>query len=270
MSGWVILVLILSADAYADTFQSANEAYLRGDYDTAIQRYTQLMREGVTSPEVVFNAGNAFFRNGRVGMAIACYEWVLWQDPRFPGTQENLQKAVSATERKLPPPSSSRFRELLYFWIRDWSPVRLRNAFAGTWLLLWALVFIRWLRRIPYQNVLIVILAILSVYLGVAWYLKLHPEPLAVTIAEKTTARYGPSDQDAARFDLLQGDRVLVQETRGDWCRIRTAEGDEGWVRAADILQVASLPSYNDTVTPTTQAPPGQQAKNSTPAGFYI
>ncbi len=72
-----ILLLLLSATTiFADTvedslFREANEAYSRGDYDQAIEKYQKITETAGYSPAVLYNLANSYASSGKVGLAVA-------------------------------------------------------------------------------------------------------------------------------------------------------------------------------------------------------
>ena len=49
-----------------------------------------MVRAGAASPAVYFNLGNAFFKQGQIGRAIAAYHSAQTVDPRDPDVRANL------------------------------------------------------------------------------------------------------------------------------------------------------------------------------------
>lgn len=67
----------LAIPSYAETnimFDKANQLYRNKMYDSAANLYMQMIDEGYCHADLFYNAGNAFYRNKDIGMAVWCYE----------------------------------------------------------------------------------------------------------------------------------------------------------------------------------------------------
>ena len=50
--------------------------------------------------------------------------------------------------------------------------------------------------------------------------------------------RSGMSEAESVRFELYEGDRVLVDERMQGWARVTTVSGERGWTREEGLLLV--------------------------------
>lgn len=58
-------------------FEKANQLYHNKLYDSAASLYSQMIRDGYCHADLYYNAGNAFYRIQKNGMAIWCYKKAL-------------------------------------------------------------------------------------------------------------------------------------------------------------------------------------------------
>src|ERR1017187_2059370 len=79
----------LTADAIND-FNAANRLYAEGKYSDAANRYGIILQSGGVSPALLFNAGNAEFKSGHLGKAIAAYRRAELLAPRDSEIRANL------------------------------------------------------------------------------------------------------------------------------------------------------------------------------------
>lgn len=238
MSLLLITAFLLNATAYDDTFNGACAAYSAGDYDKAIQQYEQLVSESVVNPTVFFNLGNAYFRKGALGPAIANYERVLQLSPAFDGARENLAKAVGDTRNHLARPAPPDWQESLLFWHYQLSR-RATNTFAALfWLTLWGALALRQWRPLRYTRRIAIAAGVLAVAFGFSAWEKAHPELLAVANADVVHVHYGTNESETVRFDLNEGDRVTVDKRVPGWSRVTTQNGERGWAQDADLVFV--------------------------------
>src|SRR3974390_2710102 len=84
---------VLAPTGIANTFDGANRLYEEGKYTDAVRAYQTLVQSGTVSPALYFNFGNALFKSGQIGRAIAAYRQAALLTPRDPDVRANLQFA---------------------------------------------------------------------------------------------------------------------------------------------------------------------------------
>ena len=62
-------------------YVKANQLYHNKDYDSAARLYQQMLNDGYCSPDLYYNAGNAYYRTNQVGLAIWCYKKAIQIHP---------------------------------------------------------------------------------------------------------------------------------------------------------------------------------------------
>src|SRR5262249_50947196 len=91
---WLIAIVChMRAEASPDAFDAANKLYEQGKFNEAASAYEKLVQSGQVSAALYFNLGNAFFKAGQVGRAIAEYRRAEQLTPRDPDLRANLQFA---------------------------------------------------------------------------------------------------------------------------------------------------------------------------------
>ncbi len=238
---------LAAGDVYHEIFEHANAAYAAGNFQAAANGYEQLAASGVVLPEVFFNLANAYYRQGRIGLAILNYERALRLAPGFDSARDNLDKALRETAHNLGRPLPPAWEQSLFFWHDALSYTETRTAAIAFWLLFWGLLALRQWRPLPYVRGAAMAAGLLTLaFTGSAW-IKAHPHPLAVVVSDKAAVRHGKSDQESVRFELFEGDRVLIDRREDGWARVEKAGGERGWVRDSDVALVG--PPYEFQTT---------------------
>lgn len=230
MTTAIAATLVLTFSVFEATFERANASYEQGDYAGAVNAYEQLIAEGVTHASVFYNLGNAYFRLGNLGAAIANYERALHLDPRNSAARHNLDFALYQTERRLPKPLPPAWEQSLLIWHFSWSPRAVSTMAVVCWIGLWTVLAARLWKPHKGLTRAAAVLALLAAAFAASTYAKWRPPLLAVTMSDRVPVRYGPGDNQTASFNLLCGDRVVVEERREGWARVRTADGLRGWI----------------------------------------
>src|SRR5262245_33802210 len=101
------------------------------DYRESAALLESLLSDGFRNGAVYYNLGNAYFRAGEYGRAIAAYRKAKPYRPRDPYLESNLRQALSVAPGRLPEPSPPWWRHVL-FWSNWLSfPEKARASFAA-------------------------------------------------------------------------------------------------------------------------------------------
>src|SRR5260370_28423453 len=123
-----------SAENLTSAFEAANKLYEQGKHSEAAANYEKLIQAGQVSAALHFNLGNALFKSGQIGRAIAAYHQAEQLAPRDPDVRANLQFARNQAQG--PSLSPSRWQHWLgKLSVNEWT---LLSA-GGLWLLLFLL-----------------------------------------------------------------------------------------------------------------------------------
>ncbi len=239
MTLWVVLALASSgATAYDETFDRACELYRQGDYGNAAQQLERLVSEGVADSVVFYNLANSHYRNGKRGLAIANYERALLLDPNNESAEANLALCVGETERGLRRPAPPLWERVLFSWHYRVSAGVSRFLGWTAWFGFWGVLALRYWRPIRLLGLVAVLLAFGAAVGGTSAWLKAHPPELAVAGSGPIPVRYGIGDKETVRFELYEGDRVILEREEGEWARVRVSSGERGWTKLDGLIRV--------------------------------
>src|SRR5271155_1684331 len=80
---------IFAADVASD-FSTANKFYAEGKFSDAANAYEKILTSGAVSPNLLFNYGNAEFKSGNLGKALAAFRRAELLAPRDSDIRANL------------------------------------------------------------------------------------------------------------------------------------------------------------------------------------
>jgi tetratricopeptide (TPR) repeat protein len=221
---------IFAADDTAD-FSAANKFYAEGKFLDAANAYETILSSGTTSPNLLFNYGNAEFKSGNLGKAIAAYRRAELLAPRDSEIRANLafvrNQVQGATARES-------------FW-QNW----LGNLSFNEWAVFAAIAF--WLTflllaakqlrpafAMKLKNA-IWIFAALTIFSGTILGVQAanhFSKQTAVVVAANVTARSGPFDDAQSAFTAHDGAELRVLDRREDWIQVADGSGKIGWLPA--------------------------------------
>lgn len=223
----------------------ADEAYKAADYTAAIELYESVLADGLTSADLYYNLGNAYYRTGQMGFAILNYERALRLNPSMDDARENLALAESKTV--------DRITELPKLFIVRWvdllctrvSPV----AWRVVWLVLLALVGLsvvamrlgpsrQWRKAGLVAGVLVLLLLLMATFLLLRATHQYNTHQEAVVLAPAITVKSSPEGQSTDKLILHEGTLVTVSDSLAGWYKITIADGTTGWCQIEEVERI--------------------------------
>ena len=225
-----VLPLWADEDDAVNLYNEGNAAYRNKNWDEAIEKYLAAVNSGVSSPELFYNLGCAYYRAGDIGRAILWFERARILKPRDRDINKNLAFVRRLTQDKI----ESIYRNTLLQWF--WKVME-KISFSELWWIL-LIVSLAATLAISYSILQLrgywlgITLWIIFILLAGGWYIKgsrLWETHLAIVVVPKVDVRSSPSEDGEILFTLHSGTRTGIIERRGDWYRIAIEDGHSGW-----------------------------------------
>ncbi len=227
---------------YAAGLREADRDERLARFGRAERAFASLIEDGVETAPLWTNLGNAALQAGHVGRAVLAYHRALRLDPDAHGARQNLAhvrgQLPSWVPRPIDPDGSGSGLDPRRV------PEATRRSAAGIAFALAALSTLLFVRRGESAW-----RALAGLLMGV-WLLLMvtlliqddsSTSQLAVVTAEEVEARSADSSLAALALPdpLPAGSEVRRLELRGEWARIRLANGRDVWVRASSVTPVS-------------------------------
>ena len=239
---WIFLLAVFMAgkifaeDVTAD-FASANKLYAEGKFSDATTAYETILKSGAQSPALLFNSGNAEFKAGHLGKAIAAYRQAELLAPRDAELRANLafvrNQVQGATLRE------SRWQN----WV---SSLTLNESTMLTAVFVWAMFGLLAVRQIkpalaPKLRTVTRLAIGLTIFSGTVLALQAanhFNSSIAIVTSAEATARSGPFDDAQSVFTVRDGAELKVLDRHGDWVQVANSAGKTGWLnrKQAEVL----------------------------------
>ena len=227
---------LFAADATAD-FSAANKFYAQGKFAEAATAYAAILQTGVRSPALLFNVGNAAFKAGHLGRAIAAYRQAELIAPRDAELRANLafvrNQVQGATHHEAR-------------WQNWFSVLTLDEGAWLTAVFFWALFALLALRQlkpalVPKLRTVTRFALVLTIFSGAVLALQAanhFNSSVAVVVAAEATARSGPFDDAQAAFTAKDGAELSILDRHDDWVQVASGAGKTGWlpVKVVEVL----------------------------------
>ncbi len=226
-------------------FEQANQAYQKGNFLEAIEKYERIVQSGLVSGQLYYNLGNAHYKSGNTSKAILNYERAAKLMPTDDDLQHNLQLANLMIVDKIEQTPR------LFIW--EWwdaieSAVSLRTitwvsygllvcCIAAIILTLLAPSYAK--RRLAFFGAIAFSLLLAASFVVFAGKLNsVVNKDAAIVTASITTVKNSPDPKSTDAFVLHGGVKVTVVDHVNEWLKIRLADGKVGWLdrRAAELI----------------------------------
>ena len=217
------------------SFDAANNLYYAGKYSEAVAAYENNLHSGQKSVALYYNLGNAYFKSGQIGKAIAIYREAEKLDPRDPDIRANLQFARNQIQG--PTLAASRGQRILgKLTLNEWTTL----AAAALWLYFAILAFREWrpsltraLRLYLVASAAVTILLIACV--AISWSENRSTRTAIVTTRD-VPVRKGPLDESDSSFTVHDGAELRVLDQNNNWLQVTSDPSRIGWVRRDQVL----------------------------------
>lgn len=236
----VMLGLTLSAQEEQSIFEQGNAAYTEGNYDLALELYSQL--EATHDPKVFFNMGNSHYRQQDFARAILYYERSLkWGGP-LEDIEYNLAKSRRFLKDELKAPA-----ELVVF--KQWKRLSAQKrssfwAWTGL-LLLWICVLLLLAAgrfQLPmYALYSAFVIGFIGLFFyGLAWtkYRLEHKANYGILTTPSVSVKSAPTKSATDLFIIHEGIKLGIEKEKEDWYQVSLPDGKKGWLPKEGLEEI--------------------------------
>ncbi len=222
-------------------FQKGNSAYLKKDYQTAVDLFSKIEKSGYESFELYFNLGNSYFKQGIYGKAILYFERAFMLDTQNEDVRYNLEIANSRIQDRI-----DVIPDFFFFSFWKWL-ISLFSVNTILFLLsLFVLTLFAFIYLFRFQTEFSKRLSLLGIFsstLLIAFFIILYVskvdlvsnENYAIITMSEVTVKSSPNDESKATFIIHEGLKVLIVDNLSDWFEIKLADGKKGWLKKSDF-----------------------------------
>lgn len=226
-----------AADASAG-FDAANKFYEQGKFSDAASAYSQMIQSGTTSPAIYYNLGNAFFKSGQLGRAIAAYRNAEKITPRDPDVRANLQFVRGKVQSPAHSPSQWQ-RWMAVLTVNEWAV--LATVVLWIWLALLAVVQLRPELKQSLQAFLWwggFATLLLAGCAGAA--LSGNSAQIAIVSSDAVTHN-APLEESPTGAAVHDGAELNVLDTKNDWLQVQVDSQHVGWLKRDQVVLASGI-----------------------------
>lgn len=236
-------VSFCAGESVNDIFFKANRFYDDGSYKDAALLYERLISQGVTSGNIYYNLGNAYYKMGKTGKALINYERAKKFIPDNEDLFANMSFIKSTLDVEQPQESYSLYQKI-WRGVRDsvsisaWFVISVAIFFSICLIL--GIGFINYRFR-PRSHVIagtLVFVFILTFICFIDAYDSNKNFKEGVIILPEADVRYSPSYSGVVAFKLVEGMKAQIIRKQDAWTHIRLNKEKSGWVESEAIEAV--------------------------------
>jgi len=224
----------LFASDVTDDFSHANQLFAEGKFSEAAKAYESILNAGSVSQNLLFNAGDAEFKSGNLGRAIAAFRRAELLAPRDADVRANLDFARNQVQGVT--------------WRQSWWESWLGSLSLNEWTALAAITF--WLTfilfavvqlRPEWKNVLrgpargMAVAAVFFCACLMAAANVHFSDSVAVVVSPDAVTRSGPFDDAQNAFAVHDGAELAILDERNGWVQVTDGSGRTGWMKGSQV-----------------------------------
>jgi tetratricopeptide (TPR) repeat protein len=225
--------------------QNGDDLYRMGDYQAAAEAYEATLAGGLSSPELHYNLGGAYYHEGQFGKAILNYERALRLDPSFTDAKENLALANSHTVDRiavLPQP-------LFVRWWNSLCTALLPSGWRIVWLVIFtilvaAIVVLRIGNTVAIRKTalaasaasVLLLIAATALLIGSTHRFNAHSE--AIVTQQAVTLKASPDAKSADKMTVHEGTKATITDELPGWYKITLSDGTVAWCTQEAIERI--------------------------------
>ena len=241
----VLFSVVIFPKDVQQMMKDANELYRNGKFESAIETFKQIEKDGYEGTSLYYNLGNSYYRVGKIGYAILNYEKALKLSPTDEEVKHNLAFANLSTVDKIQP--------LPEFFLFVWWDSLLASFTVNGWtyivyfffILLLILISLYFFVRTIFQQKLVLfsglgILVVLALSISLL-IVKINREQTlisGVVVEQSVTAKTSPDSQSGDAFIIHEGLKVNLEDKLDQWVKIKLADGKVGWVENNSVEKI--------------------------------
>ena len=223
-------------------FQQGNELYSNGEFHQAAAEYEMVLQAGYQSPELYFNLGNAYFRDGNLGLAIKNYIKARRLSPRDDDIKANLEFARKYAIDKIELNEQTIILDYISDFFNSFSLTEISWLTAGLYLILIASLFAgvlyKWIPMpTPLLTVIIVFFVIGATFPGV----KLDRDVLnrnGVITTDQIDIKNGPGDDYKTQFTAHAGLVFNIEREESGYYLVNFENRLKGWIDKSAVAEI--------------------------------
>jgi len=239
---WLPAAASAQSESVRGLFDVGMSAYEDGNYEAAVEAFTEILATGVDDPIVHYNLANSWFKTGRLGYAVYHYRRAHALAPRDEDVAANLEYARFLALDRLEAEGAKTDLKV-EGWIDRITPEEAYRVSTLLWVLAGTVGIFWQLARgngLQWRRFFVVVLGVWAVSFAGAWTVEQRTTASeeAVVLPPEAEVKNGPGVSFDTAFVLHEGAEVVVEGERGSWTEISLPGDLRGWISSDSIARL--------------------------------
>jgi len=224
-------------------FSIGNRYFSIEKYDYALDAYLAIL-EKVENPDLYFNIGNTYYRQGNLGQAIWAYEKGIQLSPLHKDLKYNLDFVNARVKDRIEVPKGILFVEMYRTIKRNvklndlllWGGIMILLASFATFFKVFNILDNIFAYR---MTVILFIFSLLLHMIALDKYWEISDKNEGIIISSIVNVRSAPIDRDEKIiFRIHEGLKVDIVQSQPGWFEIILLDGKKGWIEHQSLLRL--------------------------------
>ena len=224
-------------------FSIGNRYFSIEKYDYALDAYLAIL-EKVENPDLYFNIGNTYYRQGNLGQAIWAYEKGIQLSPLHKDLKYNLDFVNARVKDRIEVPKGILFIEMYRTIKRNvklndlllWGGIMMLLASFATFFKVFNILDNIFAYR---MTIILFIFSLLLHMIALDKYWEISDKNEGIIISSIVNVRSAPIDRDEKIiFRIHEGLKVDIVQSQPGWFEIILLDGKKGWIEHQSLLRL--------------------------------
>ena len=224
-------------------FSIGNRYFSIEKYDYALDAYLAIL-EKVENPDLYYNIGNTYYRQGNLGQAIWAYEKGIQLSPLHKDLKYNLDFVNARVKDRIEVPKGILFIEMYRTIKRNvklndlllWGGIMILLASFATFFKVFNILDNIFAYR---MTVILFIFSLLLHMIALDKYWEISDKNEGIIISSIVNVRSAPIDRDEKIiFRIHEGLKVDILQSQPGWFEIILLDGKKGWIEHQSLLRL--------------------------------
>jgi tetratricopeptide (TPR) repeat protein len=237
-----VVVLTAEASTLDHNFEEGNRLYSEGDYNRAIVEYQKILAAGYHSAGIYYNLGNAFFRDGQLGLAIVNYIRARRLDPRNDDIRANLEYARQFTIDRIEVTEEAILLDHINSFFDSFSLSEITWLSLALYILTACAVLGGFVYKwFPVPTPAFVTLTVIFVAAAIITGVKVDRDVLTrngVVLAQQTGVKNGPGNDFNTQFTAHAGLMFKIEREESGFFLVNFENRLKGWIEHSGVGEI--------------------------------
>ena len=236
-----ISLVSINLSANEPLLDSAESNYAASNFETAVQHYQSILKKGLSSPDIYYNLGNCYFRNGELGNAILYYEKALKMDPSHKNSAFNLTLAKTKRIDKFDEVPQFSF-DVVLIGLNKYISHNYASILGSLLIVIAALGFIyakkQKIKKLINPARIVAIVGLIITCIAWRQQSAVNDYKTGVVVVKSSNIFSEPNPNSTLLFEIHEGTKVEILSASGNWLNVKAPNNSVGFIEKLNLREI--------------------------------